>query len=231
MGPDDTSEGAYASDDVCTLMPIEPGVAAPIVKPLIVTVNAELASMVAPDVVSTTVVLPVSPHVIFTPGTLLAPAATTGVTEGAKNLGGYESVKEPPERIWFEKPRMFKVTETLTFPAMRSKISMSNDNLGCNLCKLTFVTSGALKVSPLCITASSIDGLTAGALELSVTTISTADTTLQLVETVPSWNRALHACPVVNGLPITVTETADASRSWGVTLMMTGAWASRSGMA
>jgi hypothetical protein len=133
-------------------MAVEPGVAGPISKPLIVTVNAELASIIAPDVVSTTVVLSVSQHVIFTPGTLLAPAATTGVTEGAKTLGGYESVKEPPERICFEKPRMFKVTETLTFPAMRSKISMSNDNIGGKL-------ASALKVRLLCITASSINGL------------------------------------------------------------------------
>ena len=84
---------------------------------------------------------------------------------------------------------------------------------------------------PLCITATSKDGRAAGALLLSVTTISTADTALQLVDTEPSRNRALHAAPAANGLPVTVTEEWDTSRTWGVTLMMMGAWASRSGMA
>ena len=66
---------------------------------------------------------------------------------------------------------------------------------------------------------------------LTVTTISTADTALQLVATEPSRNRALHAAPAANGLPVTVKEEWDASSTWGVTLMMTGAWASRSVMA
>ena len=88
MGADATNEGVYASDDVCMLTPIEPGVAAPIVKPLIVTVNIVVFPMAAPDIVSTTAVLLVMPHVTFMPVTLLAPAATTGVTNGAKKLGG-----------------------------------------------------------------------------------------------------------------------------------------------
>ena len=88
MGPDDTGEDGDASDDVFTVTEIEPGVAAPIVKPLIVTVNAVVFTMEAPNIVSTTVVLLVAPHVTFRPVTLLAPAATTGVTKGAKKLGG-----------------------------------------------------------------------------------------------------------------------------------------------
>ena len=63
---------------------------------------------------------------------------------------------------------------------------------------------------------------------MSVTTISTADTALQLLDTDPSRNRALHAPPWANGLPVTVTEEWDGSSTWGVTAMMTGAWASRS---
>ena len=57
---------------------MEPAVAGPIVKPLIVTVNAADVLMVAPDVLSTTELLPVAPHTMSKPGTLLAPTATTG---------------------------------------------------------------------------------------------------------------------------------------------------------
>jgi hypothetical protein len=88
MGPDDTNEDAYISDDVCMLTPIEPGVAAPIVKPLMVTVNAVVLTIAAPNIVRRTAVLLVMPHVTFIPVTLLAPAATTGATNGAKKLGG-----------------------------------------------------------------------------------------------------------------------------------------------
>jgi hypothetical protein len=91
--------------------------------------------------------------------------------------------------------------------------------------------TGALNVRPLCITAISKDDRAEGTLALTITTISTADTALQLVDTEPSRNRALHAAPAANGLPVTVTEEWDESRTWGVMLMMMGAWASRSGMA
>ena len=96
MGPDGTGEDGFASDDVCTVTAIEPGVAAPIVKPLMVSVNAAVAPMVAPDVVSTTDVVVVAPHAMNRPDTLLAPAATTGVTEGTKKFDGYVSVMRPP---------------------------------------------------------------------------------------------------------------------------------------
>jgi hypothetical protein len=66
----------------------EPAVAAPIVKPLIVTVNAD-EGIVAPDVVSITAVAEVAPHVAVKPATLLAPDATEGTTEDAKKLEGY----------------------------------------------------------------------------------------------------------------------------------------------
>ena len=123
MVPDDTSEGAYASDDVCTLTPIELGVAAPIVKPLIVTVNAVVIPMAAPNIVSTTAVLLVAPHVTFRPVTLLAPAATTGVTNGAKKLGGYVRAKVPPDGMGTSGENA-NVAETLPFPAIRSNEDM-----------------------------------------------------------------------------------------------------------
>ena len=59
----------------------------PIVRPLSVNVNAE-APIVAPDVVMTTDVTVVAPHVAISPATLLAPAATAGVTDGAKKPEG-----------------------------------------------------------------------------------------------------------------------------------------------
>ena len=44
--------------------------------------------MVAPDVVITTDVAVVAPHVAVSPATLLAPDATVGVTDGAKKPEG-----------------------------------------------------------------------------------------------------------------------------------------------
>jgi len=91
--------------------------------------------------------------------------------------------------------------------------------------------TGALNVNPLCVTATRKDDRVDGMLALTITTISTADTALQLVDTEPSRNSALHAAPAANGLPVMVKEEWDACRTWGVTLMMIGAWASRSGTA
>jgi hypothetical protein len=128
MGPDDTKVGAYTSADVCTLMPIESGAAAPIVKPLMVTVNAVVFLMAAPIIVNATVVLFVAPHVTFRPITLLAPVATTGVTNGAKKLGGYVKTKVPPDGMEASGQNC-KVTETLPFPAIRSNEDMISPNL------------------------------------------------------------------------------------------------------
>jgi hypothetical protein len=123
MGPDDTSEGAFASDDVCTLTPTDPCVAAPIVKPLIVTVNTVVFPMAAPKIVSMTAVLLVAPHVTFRPTTLLASAATTGETNGAKKLGGYVRTKVPPDGMYASGEKA-SVTEMLLFPAIRSNEDM-----------------------------------------------------------------------------------------------------------
>ena len=65
-----------------TLEPLDP-----IVKPLIVTVNAD-APIVAPDVVITIDVAVVGLHVTVSPATLLAPDATPGVMEDTKKPEG-----------------------------------------------------------------------------------------------------------------------------------------------
>ena len=77
---------------------------------------------------STTEVLPVAPHTISKPGTLLAPSATTGVTEGAKKLGGYVRVMA---LLCVGKSVEYglkeNVTETFVLPANRSDESISNE--------------------------------------------------------------------------------------------------------
>ena len=75
------------STDVTILIPIEPTVAAPMVIPLIVKVNA-VACIVAPDVVITTDDNDVALHVPTRPETLLAPEAMLGVTDCAKKPEG-----------------------------------------------------------------------------------------------------------------------------------------------
>ena len=62
--------------------------ASPIVKPLMVTVNAEEAPIVAPDVVRTVDLSLVAPKTMLKPATLLVPASTKGVTKGWKKLMG-----------------------------------------------------------------------------------------------------------------------------------------------
>jgi hypothetical protein len=58
------------------------------VKPLIVTVNAAAAGMVAPAVVMTIDVAVVEPQVPVRLAMLLLPAVTVGVTNSAKNPEG-----------------------------------------------------------------------------------------------------------------------------------------------
>ena len=61
----------------------------------------------------------------------------------------------------------------------------------------------------LCSTSSRKECRAAGALILSVTTISTADTALQLVDTEPSRNRALHTTPAANGRLVTAVSRSN----------------------
>ncbi len=60
---------------------------APIVTPASVIMNAD-CGIAAPAVVMTTEVEVVAPHVAVNAGILLAPAATVGVTDTAKNAAG-----------------------------------------------------------------------------------------------------------------------------------------------
>jgi hypothetical protein len=105
--------------------PAEPVVGGPIVKPLTVMVNAE-AGMAAPDVVITTAVAEVAPHVAVKPVTLLAPRATEGTTEDAKKLEGYERVRVLPDVIDADGENT-RVTETDDFSANRSYEEMTKD--------------------------------------------------------------------------------------------------------
>ena len=102
------------------LMSFEPGVAAPIVKPLMVTLKAATLPILPPDVVSTTAVLLVAPQVMFRPLILLAPGATTGVTNGAKKSDGYVKTMVPPDGM-ADTGEIDNVTSTFVFPAMRSE--------------------------------------------------------------------------------------------------------------
>ncbi len=87
MAPDATAAEAIVSDDVVTATPTVPVVGFPIVNPLIVTVK-DVRPMDAPDIVITTVVVVVALHVTVSPATLLPPAPTVGVTDGAKKPEG-----------------------------------------------------------------------------------------------------------------------------------------------
>ena len=60
----------------------------PMVNPLTVMVNTDEGLMEAPEIVKTTAVADVAVHTAERPETLLAPAATVGVTDRAKKLGG-----------------------------------------------------------------------------------------------------------------------------------------------
>jgi hypothetical protein len=60
----------------------------PIVNPLIVTVNTDRGLIEAPEIVMITQVMEVALHTAVKPETLLAPAATVGMANGAKKLEG-----------------------------------------------------------------------------------------------------------------------------------------------
>ncbi len=87
IGPEDTNSDATVSADVRTLMLEELPVSDPIVKPRIVTVN-NAVPIVAPDVVITTDVALVAPHVAVSPATLLAPSNILGAIDEAKKPVG-----------------------------------------------------------------------------------------------------------------------------------------------
>jgi hypothetical protein len=79
--------------------------------------------MSAPDVVITTSLVVVALHVAVKPATLLAPEATVGITEEAKKLEGYETVRALPERMG-EDGEKTRVTEMGDFPSSRSEVAI-----------------------------------------------------------------------------------------------------------
>ena len=78
------------------MTPLEPNVEAPIVKPLIVTVNAD-KPIAAPDVRMTMDDAVVALHTAAKSVMLLAAASTVGVTSEAKKAKGKLRVIESPE--------------------------------------------------------------------------------------------------------------------------------------
>ena len=107
------------------MTPTLPSVNPPMVKPDNVITNAD-GGMAAPAVVMTTDVAVVALHVPVSPATLLLPAATVGVTDGAKKPDGYVSVMAPPGGTAFNGVNPI-VTGTLLFPAFRSDEAIENN--------------------------------------------------------------------------------------------------------
>ena len=108
--PDETEVEATVSADVCTLTATDPAVAAPMVKPLMVTLNAAVVKA-APDVVMISAVAEGALHVPAIAETLALPATIVGVAEDAKKAEGYVSVMVPPAGRG-EKGVKLKVTGT-----------------------------------------------------------------------------------------------------------------------
>jgi hypothetical protein len=82
--------------------------------------------MTAPAVVMTTEVALVVLHAPVSPATLLLPAATAGVMDGAKKPEGYVSVMVPPEGMGFNEVKP-SVTGTNVLPGIRSSFKIRKD--------------------------------------------------------------------------------------------------------
>ena len=106
-------------------MPTESVVAEPIVKPLMVTVNADVG-MAAPEIVMTTEVAEVSPHTAVNPGTLLAPELTVGTTPDAKKLAGNDNVNALPNVMRIEEEKT-KVTGTDVLRETRFEVAIMKE--------------------------------------------------------------------------------------------------------
>jgi hypothetical protein len=105
----------------------EPVVGGPMVNPPKVMVNAD-ELMTAPEIVITTAVAEVAPHVAVKPTTLLEPEATVGINEDAKKLGGYESVNALPAMMDWDETNA-RVLETDDLPDTRSEEEISKDEI------------------------------------------------------------------------------------------------------
>ena len=126
IAPDGTPTESVESDDVCTVTNPDGIPVLPIVNPDIVTTNVD-AEIAAPAVVITTEVLVVALHVAVSPGTLLLPAATVGVTFWAKKPEGYVSVMVPPAGTTFDVVNP-SVTGTPVLPVLRWDAVIINRN-------------------------------------------------------------------------------------------------------
>ena len=91
----------------------------PIENPETVNTNAE-AGITAPAVVITTDVDVVALQAPVSPATLLLPAATVGVMDGAKKPEGYDSVMVPPGGTGTDGVKL-SVAAAVVFQALRSK--------------------------------------------------------------------------------------------------------------
>jgi hypothetical protein len=113
------------SVDVCTVTPSSAKFAPllPIVNPLIVMENADDGLMEAPEIVTIKAIAEVALHDAARLETLLAPAATVGVTDMAKKLEGYVRVMVPPEGT-VEVGVKARVMGTEDLPTMRSEEAM-----------------------------------------------------------------------------------------------------------
>jgi len=102
------------------LTPTEPAIALlPIVKPLMVMVNADTL-MAAPEIVIITAVEEVALQIAVKFGTLLEPAAAVGVTAEAKKLEGNVRVMVLPDEMETEGEKT-SVIGTNALPAVRSE--------------------------------------------------------------------------------------------------------------
>jgi hypothetical protein len=99
MGPENTGIEGHLMLQTTTIAAFPPWVALPIIKPLMVTVNAVPALILAPDTESTNDVLVVSSQVKLSAETLLAFEATKGTTDGKKKFEGYVNIIDPEELI------------------------------------------------------------------------------------------------------------------------------------
>ena len=121
--PESTAADGIRSVDVVMETSGLPAVKPPMVKPVIVTTNTD-GGMAAPAVVMTTDVAVVALHVPVSPATLLLPATTVGVTDGAKKPEGYVSVMVPPGGTEFAGVNP-SVKGTDVLPALRSFAQMT----------------------------------------------------------------------------------------------------------
>ena len=82
MGPDETGEDGYESDEVCRVTAIEPCVEAPIVRPLMVTVTAVLPAIDDEAISESTMAVAVGTELVAVMDEPLI--AAVGVAEVAK---------------------------------------------------------------------------------------------------------------------------------------------------